>query len=515
MGWNPTELGRVVWLAALAAFVARFPGLLWPLRPDEAGFLLVARAWEPQPDSVYGHYWVDRPPPIMWLIRATDAIGGPYAHRLVGAVACVALVLTAAAATRELARRAGIVDGVAVRRVCGWVAVATAALVTNAQIEPVAAKGELFGIPVVLGSCWLALRAVRRVSASDAFVAGLLASLAVGLKQSIVGGLVFGAVLLVGSALARRLGARAALGCAAAAVAGASVPVLVVVGWALAVDVRLQTLWYTTVAFRLDANRVIAEQSREGAPARIWLLAGVFVGVGMLLVLVLFLARLPALVRHDAVPVLAILAMLVVDLAGVVVSGSYWLPYLLVPIPGMALALAALAVHDHLRLSRRRVTPVAVVFAVTSSIVSLVGWTIGWAAGVVPFEVRTGQAIAAAARPGDRVFVYGGRADIQWASGAESPYPYLWSLPMRTLDPGLRDLGTVLTGSNPPQWYVEATRIDAWSELGTRPIELSLIRKYQFVRTACDRYRIYHLNSVERIDVDVDCSTPWRFIWGE
>ena len=31
MGGNPTGLGRVVWLAAMAAFVARFPGLLWPL----------------------------------------------------------------------------------------------------------------------------------------------------------------------------------------------------------------------------------------------------------------------------------------------------------------------------------------------------------------------------------------------------------------------------------------------------------------------------------------------------
>ena len=32
------------------------------------------------------------------------------------------------------------------------------------------------------------------------------------------------------------------------------------------------------------------------------------------------------------------------------------------------------------------------------------------------------------------MLVYGGRADIQWASRAPSPYPYLWSLPMRTLN---------------------------------------------------------------------------------
>ena len=112
------------------------------------------------------------------------------------------------------------------------------------------------------------------------------------------------------------------------------------------------------------------------------------------------------------------------------------------------------------------------------------------------------------------MLVYGGRADIQWATGAQSPYPYLWSLPMRTLDPGLDDLEEVLTGSNPPTWFVEATFINTWSELGTAAIQSSLIRKYAFVQTACGRYRIYHLNTVDPVEVDVDCSTPFRTIWG-
>ncbi len=514
MGRNPMQLGRVVWFAAAAAFVARFPGMLWPLRPDEAGFLLVARSWHPEPDSLYGHYFVDRPPPIIWLMQATDAIGGAYAHRLLGALACVLLVLASAGATREIARRSGVVDPDALRRLAGWVAVATAALVGNAQIDPVAAKGELFGIPLVLGSCGLALRAVRRASAHDAFWAGLLAMLAVGLKQSIVGGLVFGAVLLVGSALARHLSWRDAHRCAAGAVAGAAVPVVLVVVWALAADVRLRTLWYASVSFRADANRVIASQHAEGATDRIGVLLLVFAGSGMVVLLAWFLARLPRLLRQDAVPVVATTTMLGTDLVGVAVSGSYWTPYLFVLIPGLALALASLVTHDHLGRVRHRLTLAAVALVVVSSVVALVGWTGAWVVGRVPVEVRTGEAIAAAARPGDRVLVYGGRADIQWASGARSPYPHLWSLPMRTLDPGLADLDAVLTGNDPPSWFVEATFINTWSELGTRPIERSLIRKYQFVRTACGRYRIYHLNSVEPIRVEVDCDSPWRTIWG-
>jgi hypothetical protein len=212
--------------------------------------------------------------------------------------------------------------------------------------------------------------------------------------------------------------------------------------------------------------------------------------------------------------VVAIAAMLGLDLLGVALSGSFWMPYLFVPLPGIALALAALVAHDHLDRARHRLTPVAVGLVVVSSIVALVGWTGAWVGGRVPVEVRTGEAIAAAAWPGDRVLVYGGRADIQWATGTQSPYPYLWSLPMRTLDPGLDDLEEVLTGSNPPTWFVEATYINTWSELGTVAIQSSLIRKYEFVQTACGRYKVYHLNTVDPVELDVDCSTPFRTIWG-
>ncbi|WP_210650272.1 hypothetical protein [Nocardioides sp. SYSU D00065] len=508
------RFGRPVWLAAAAAFVARFPSLLWPLRPDEAGFLLVARTWQPEPGSVYGHHWVDRPPLVIWLVRAADALGGPYAHRLVGAFACALLVLAAAGAAGEVARRARLTDPAGAQRVAGWAAALTAALVGNAWIDPAAAKGELFGIPLVLASCWLALRAVRRTSAPDAFWAGLLAMTALGLKQSIVGGLVFGAVLLAATLLTRELPARAGLRCAAAATAGAAVPVAAVVGWALAAGVRLPTLWYTVVTFRFDASRTIAAQSGGAPTDRAWLLLLLFLGVGMLFVLVCFATRLRALLRHDAALVAAIAAVLVVDVVGIVVSGSYWKPYLLVPIPGLALAVAALLTLDQVHPPRRPTTPAAVIFAVASSVVALVTWTAAWAAGRVPVEVRTGEAIAAAAGPGDRVLVYGGRADIQWASGAPSPYAHLWSLPMRTLDPRLSQLRKVLTGDGAPTWFVEATRLDAWSERGTRRLERSLIRDYDLVTEACDRYRVYRLRAAGPARLDVDCSTPFRTIWG-
>lgn len=513
-------MGRTVWVAAVLALVSRFPSMLWPLRPDEAGFLMVARSWDPRPDSLYGPYWVDRPPPVIWLYRLTDQLGGPYAHRVLGAVGCALLVVAAAAAAREVALRAGLTDEAALRRVTGWVALATAALVGNAQIDSAAAKGELFGIPLVMASCWLSLRAVRRASALEAFGAGVLAMLAVGMKQSIVGGLVFGAVLLLGAVATRRLPLRDGLRCAVAAVVGAALPVAATVGWALAAGIRLGTLWYDSVAFRSDASRVLAASDSPAAAERITVLALIFVTTGMVLVVACFLVRLPALLRTDPVPVVATAATVALDLVAVAVSGSYWSPYLFVPLPGLALALALVLAHERAAGAttghglRRLTTRAVVAVVVASSMVSLAGWTAGWVRGRVPVEARTGEAIAAATRPGDQVLVYGGRADIQWYTGAESPYPYLWSLPMRTLDPDLAQLEQVLTGDDPPTWFVEATYINTWSELGTRPIERSLIRKYEFVRTACDRYRVYHLNTVDPVDVDVDCTTPFRTVWG-
>jgi hypothetical protein len=50
----------IIWSAAAAAGLLRYPGAFWPLRADEAGYLLVARNWETQPDSMYGAYWVGR-----------------------------------------------------------------------------------------------------------------------------------------------------------------------------------------------------------------------------------------------------------------------------------------------------------------------------------------------------------------------------------------------------------------------------------------------------------------------
>lgn len=509
-------MSRAVWLAAGAAVLARFPGLLWPLRPDEAGFLLVARSWDPQPDSPYGHYWVDRPPHVLWVVQWADRIGGPYFHRLVGALACALLVLAAAAAAREVVRASASASPRAERHAAILAAVLAAALVSNAEIDPVAAKGEIFGLPLVMGGCWLALRAVRLRSWTSAVAGGVLAALAVGMKQSMVSALVFGGVLLVGSAVARRSDLRGSALLAAAASVGALVPVAATVWWADASGVRLQSLWYAVVGFRSDATAVLAAQPSSAPDDRADVLLLIFLTTGMALVLTWLLLRGHEALRRVPVPAVAVAIMLVVDIAALVLSGSFWKPYLFTLVPGLVLGAACLVAADSSEPRRRpRLAQLVVGVTVISAGLSMIGWVELWNRGVVHHEVRTGAAIAERARPGETLLVYGGRADIQWASGLPSPYPYLWSLPMRTLDPGLRDLHGQLTGPRPPTWFVEAAHLGSWELSGGDEVERSLLRNYDYVATACDRYRVHRLKTDEPMWLNVDCSTPARGLFGD
>ena len=57
---------------------------LWrPLSPDEGGFLIVASQWGPG-SSLYGDYWVDRPPVLIGLFALADGVGDPWALRVLG-----------------------------------------------------------------------------------------------------------------------------------------------------------------------------------------------------------------------------------------------------------------------------------------------------------------------------------------------------------------------------------------------------------------------------------------------
>ena len=83
-GSCPSRWSR--WSLARLLFVAR------PATPDEGGFLVVASQWHVGGTSLYGDYWVDRPPLLIGLFRLADLTGGLTALRLIGALAAAVTV---------------------------------------------------------------------------------------------------------------------------------------------------------------------------------------------------------------------------------------------------------------------------------------------------------------------------------------------------------------------------------------------------------------------------------------
>ena len=78
-----------------------------------------------------------------------------------------------------------------------------------------------------------------------------------------------------------------------------------------------------------------------------------------------------------------------------------------------------------------------------------------------------------------------------------SPYPQLWSLPMRTLDPHLTRLRAVLAGPRAPTWVVVWSHLNAWHIDAHGLTRLVLATHYRKVADACG-HPIYLHDGVRR-----------------
>ncbi|WP_244929867.1 hypothetical protein [Nocardioides sp. W7] len=490
-GWVDSR--HTVAFAALAAFLLRLPGLTRPVRADEAGFLLVARAWDPMPDSVYGAYFVDRPPLLIAIFRVSDEIGGPLFIRVLGALACAALVLAAAWTARLVAGE----------RSARWTAVCVAALTTNTVIDAVAVKGELLGLPFVMAGCALALLALRERSVPLAVLAGLSAGIAPHVKQNLFGGLVFAGVLLLVSWAVREIDWRDFTRLAAGGLVGAAVPLVATVAWARSAGVELDVLWYAVGGFRSDAAAVLAVGSPHAPALRAGILLTAGLVAGMLLVIGGFVVHIREEWADGKAVTAATAALLVFDAAALVIGGSYWRDYLFPLLPATALAAALMTRRSN---RRGRTMRAVIVGAALSSATCLVGWVVINAAGLQEFhEYDTGVALKAAAEPGDRLVVFGGRADLQLASGMSSPYAHLWSLPMRTLDPDLDELTALVAGPDAPAWVVEWVDFETWSEPGGARLRALVEERYAAHGSGCDDRPVYLRRDLTRAPIEPDC----------
>jgi len=450
-------VATAVVLAVLAA-VARLPFLDLPLSPDEAGFLIVGGQWSPG-SSLYGDYWVDRPPLIIGLFGLADDLGGATALRLMGIVAVAVAVCLAAAIGRV---------GAPGRRWAPTLAAATAAVFLSSPLLGTReVNGELLAAPLVLGGLLAVLLALRRAPGGHRdrrvvawwLAAGALATAAVAIKQSMADVAVAGVAALLWQARTR--GIRRSAYDALALAAGAVLTLLAIVGWAAARGTDPGALWEAVVSFRFKAAAVISGDDPEATTLRMHSMIDALVAsAAPVLVLVPLLPGGRARERGP-LPLLTTVVLLW-EAVGIVGGGSYWWHYLIGTVPGLVLLVVTLARH---RPGLQAVAAVVVAYA------AVVAAQVDHA---YPSLDAAASRFAALARPGDTAVVAFGKASVLRRAGVTSPYPYLWSLPVRVRDPHLAQFTAELRSDDRPTWVViEGTSLDSWAiDAGTAQQEL-------------------------------------------
>lgn len=457
-----------------AVFVAWLPFVRRSLSPDEAGFLIVGSQWSPG-DSLYGAYWVDRPPLLILIFELADALGGTVPLRLLGALAAALSVVLAGVLGRVAAPE---------RRSAPLLTAGTAAVcVATPLFGGTVVNGELLGVPFLLAgaTAYVAATTSRSTRRGTAFAvaAGAAGAGAVLVKQSMVDVFVLVAALLLTSGAARRR--------LPGFVAGAVVTVAAVVGLAWLRGTAPAELWDAVVTFRIDAFRELSDDSGR-APSRLAGLLGALAVSGLPLVVAAYVwkgrgeqsAQGPWTAPDLRVVGQVVLAL---ELLVALLGGSYWLHYLTGLVPGAVLVAAAFA---------QRPAPVTrsiglALGAAGLSTAIAVGWV--WTHPIERSEAPVVAWLDEHAEPGQSAVVVLGAANVLRDTGLHGAYPYLWSLPARVLDPDLSTLDEVLEEDRPEWVLVVRFSLGTW-ELDFTDADELLDRAYEKV-TKAGKFTVY------------------------
>lgn len=444
MGTPRSAVVRGVAALVLLGGVLRLPFVARPLSPDEAGYLMVGGQWG-HGTSLYGDYWVDRPPLLVLLFRLAALAGGAVPLRLLGALAVLASVCLAGLLGWQVARSRG----------GALLTAATALVLLDAPLfGGLVVDGELLAVPFVLAGLCCLLRATDGAAPGSRgwwLLAGCCAAAAGLVKQNLLDVFVVAAVVLLWFFL--RVGRRPAVVNGLVLGAGAVLTAALVLAIAWAHGTSPAGIWDAVVVFRGQASDVIEDEASPATGHRALLLALAWLGSAAPLLVGVSVVR-----SHDerrAGPRADLPlgwmsgALLAWEALGVVAGGSYWLHYLIGTVPGMVL-LAARAVAAGAPVRRH----VAALVCCAASVAATIGYVlvtgVPRTAGVPEMEAW----LDAHARPGETGVVAWGHPEILANAGLVSPYRELWSLPVRVRDPELRELTRVLRSPDRPTWFV-------------------------------------------------------------
>jgi len=181
------------------------------------------------------------------------------------------------------------------------------------------------------------------------------------------------------------------------------------------------------------------------------------------------------------------------ELVAVAAGGSFWLHYLVGTTAGLVLTAALAASAGR---ARRVAVGAVLAYAATVALVGVVMTTLS-PIGTPAADLAVERYLSAHEGDGDTGLVAFGDPALLQAAHLSSPYPELWSLPVRVRDPRLTDLTAVLEGSSRPTWVV----VDGAS-LGTWGVDPSLAqpvldREYRLAHISGD-WHVYHLRTEAR-----------------
>ena len=468
-------------LALVVVLVGRVLLFRYPVYPDEAGFYQVAGdLLDHGGPGLYGHYFVDRPPTLIWLFMIGAAADNVLVMRVLVGALLMGFVALAWFTVRRLGGNAA------------WAVAVAAAFVITPEFGAQAANGEAFAIPFVMAGFACFVQAERkggRTALLWCAGAGFLGLLAMTIKQNFAEVFVFAVAVLLGVGLrrlrtwpdvARRLGA---------GVAGAVAAAAIMVGYALTTEAGVDGLWLAAVDFRTEADDVLAAGYRTGIEGRIdalaehaWIAGLIPFGLVLVVMAVFWRFRVSALSY-------AVGAVIAFETICVVMGGNFWSHYLMGFAPGVVLASGVWARH----------VPVALAstYLVVSSLVALPVNLYALAQRGPDTSQEVGTFVKESGEPGDTATVLYGSADLQWSTGMRSPYEHLWSLPVRVLDPDLDDLTALLRSDDAPTWLVVTFEVHTWGLDPGLQVDPVIAERYREVWSGCTDH-VFLLRSEDR-----------------
>jgi hypothetical protein len=476
---------HLVALCVLFTLALRVPYLNHALMNDEAGLLLVARHWSAGP-YLYGHFFVGRGMLAVGVYRLGDALGSPLGLRLLACLFAAGLVVAAGWAGAQIRGRAG----------AGWGALVAAAYGSTFLFQAAVMNERLVAATIVMASCAMVLSAVRHPESWwQSVAAGVLTTLPLLVVQSYADGLAFAAVFVLASWAVHELDWRQTVRIALGGLGGLAVTSLGVAVTLMLTPMTASQFWFQMIGFRLQASKVIGLHTTR-PQTRLDELIVLAASTGILLiVLCLFLAARWVLRRAELRPVwLGVVAMMLISLYGMREGADYWSDYLLQPIPALVLAVSLVAPAPRLSgWGMRLAAVVAAAVAVVTLTVKVTDPSFG-----APSQAESvGSWIHDSAQPGDTVFVVWGEANMLYSSGLSSPYPFLWSLLVRTLDHDLGHAVGMLSGPRAPTWVVVWLATNSWDLDSHGRLQHTLDHRYRLVGRPCGK-AVYLLRGEHR-----------------